>query len=117
VINTYLCGNRSSRKLNTKKLLYSSRKGKVANSITAISTLQIAKITQDLSWLSAASRKNIKGGEAAYVSKPSQGFRKQHCFVCGSLVDPKTLAKVLGRAENPDLPPAKVIGNKTIMWG
>ena len=32
-------------------------------------------------------------------------------------MDPKTLTKVLGRAENPDLLPAKVIGYKTMMWG
>lgn len=32
-------------------------------------------------------------------------------------MDPKTLTKVLGRAEKPDLLPAKVIGYKTMMWG
>jgi gamma-glutamylcyclotransferase (GGCT)/AIG2-like uncharacterized protein YtfP len=77
----------------------------------------MAKTTQDLSWLSAASRKYIKGGGGVYKSKPSRGFQKQHYFVYGSLMDPKTLAKVLGRAENPDLIPAKVIGYKTMMWG
>jgi gamma-glutamylcyclotransferase (GGCT)/AIG2-like uncharacterized protein YtfP len=77
----------------------------------------MAGTTQDLSRLSAASRKYIKGVDAAYVSKPSKGFRKQHYFVYGSLMDRKTLAKVLGRAEKPDLLPANVIGYKTMMWG
>jgi gamma-glutamylcyclotransferase (GGCT)/AIG2-like uncharacterized protein YtfP len=77
----------------------------------------MAKTKQDLSWLSAASRKYLKGGGGVYVSKPSRGFRKQHYFVYGSLVDPKTLTKILGRIEKPDLLPAKVIGYKTMMWG
>jgi gamma-glutamylcyclotransferase (GGCT)/AIG2-like uncharacterized protein YtfP len=77
----------------------------------------MVKTTQDLSWLSAASRKYIKGGGEVYKSKPSRGFQKQHYFVYGSLMDPKTLAKVLGRAEIPDLIPAKVIGYKIMMWG
>jgi gamma-glutamylcyclotransferase (GGCT)/AIG2-like uncharacterized protein YtfP len=77
----------------------------------------MAKATQDLSWLSAASRKYIKGGEAVYVSRPSKGFRKQLYFVYGSLMDPKTLAKVLCRAETPHMQPAKVIGYTIKMWG
>jgi gamma-glutamylcyclotransferase (GGCT)/AIG2-like uncharacterized protein YtfP len=87
------------------------------HSITATRTLQMAKTAQDLSWLSAASRKYLEGSDGVYVSKPSRGFRKQHYFVYGSLMDSKTLTKVLGRAEKPDLLPAKVIGYKTMMWG
>ena len=70
----------------------------------------MTETTQDLSSLSAASRKYIEGGDASYVSEPLKGFRKQHYFVYGSLMVSKTFVKLLGRAENPELQLLDVIG-------
>jgi hypothetical protein len=73
----------------------------------------MAKTTQNISWLSAASRKYFKGGDGAYVSKSLEEFQKQLYFASGSLMDPNTLAKVLGRAGKPDLQPAEVMETKS----
>ena len=48
---------------------------------------------------------------------PCYAFRKEPHFFYGTLMDAATLAKVLGRPDQPVLRPAKVIGYQCMMWG
>ncbi|KAH0536379.1 hypothetical protein FGG08_006753 [Glutinoglossum americanum] len=50
-------------------------------------------------------------------NNPCYAFRKQPYFFYGTLMDPATLARVLGRPDQPVLRPAKVIGYRCMMWG
>jgi gamma-glutamylcyclotransferase (GGCT)/AIG2-like uncharacterized protein YtfP len=46
-----------------------------------------------------------------------EGFRKEHYFFYGSLMDPATLIKVLKLRHQPELMPAKITGFSCKLWG
>ena len=65
-------------------------------------------------------RKFLKSGGRAWQPDPNydyHAFRKVHYFFYGSLMDPATLAKVLGLKYRPVLQPTHIIGYHCKLWG
>lgn len=49
--------------------------------------------------------------------EPEDAFEQRYCFFYGTLMDPATLARVLGLPDLPKLRPAKLAGYHTKLWG
>ena len=70
--------------------------------------------------MSPMARKFLKSGGRAWQPDPNydyKAFRKEQYFFYGSLMDPATLAKVLGLKYRPELHPAHIIGYHCMLWG